>query len=408
MSEIALVSARKARLESSANKGSAQAKTALQLAEHPNKFLSTVQIGITMVGVLTGMFGGDELTESLAVTLAQIEWMRSFAHTAAVIIVVAIITFCSIVFGELIPKRIGMTYPETIAKKMAIPMKSLSIIAMPFVWLLTKTTELFIKFFGIRRTSESKVTEEEIKAIIQEGKDDGEIEAIEQDIVERVFLLGDRRINTLMTPRSQVQMLNTNDNIQQVHSLIADELHSIYPAYDGDKDNIVGVIKLKDLFINQKNEQLLLRSIVTEANFVLENLTAYQVLEKFKKSHTHYGIIIDEYGQMQGIITLNDLLESLVGYVSDFYKDDYMLQQRDDKSWLVDGHYPLPDFLHHFDMEDLVNDFEFDTVAGLIFNELGKIPKQGDKLKWRNFEFEIVDMDGTRIDKIIVVDKNSA
>lgn len=402
MSEIALVSSRKARLENSANKGSRQAKAALQLAEHPNKFLSTVQIGITMVGILTGMFGGDEMTEPLAAALAQIEWLAPAAHGIAVTVVVACITFCAIVFGELIPKRIGMTYPETIAKKMAIPMRTLSSITLPFVWLLTKTTELFIKTFNIKASSESKVTEEEIKAIIQEGKEGGEIEEIEQDIVERVFLLGDRRINTLMTPRNQVRMLNVNQTLQEVSAAVAEELHSVYPAYDDDKDNIVGIIKLKDLFSNQRNEQMLLRAIVSEANFVLENLTAYQVLEKFKQSHTHYGIIIDEYGQMQGIITLNDLLESLVGYASDFYKDDYVLQKRDDGSWLVDGHYPFPDFLHNFDLEDLVNDYEFDTVAGLIFNEMGKIPKQGDHLAWRNFDFEIIDMDGTRIDKLLV------
>lgn len=402
MSEIALVSSRKVRLENSANKGSKQAKAALQLAEHPNKFLSTVQIGITVVGIMTGMFGGENMTEAVAASLGQIEAIAPFAHGIAVGIVVVSITFCSIVFGELIPKRIGMTYPESIAKRIAIPMRLISTLAMPFVWLLTKTTETVIKLLNIKPSSDSKVTEEEIKAIIQEGKEGGEIEEIEQDIVERVFLLGDRRINTLMTPRSQVFMLDINHRVYEVRDEIAEELHSIYPAYDGDKDNIVGVIKLKDIFMNQKNDQMEMRAIVSEANFVLENLTAYQVLEKFKKSHTHYGIIIDEYGQMQGIITLNDLLESLVGYVSEFDKDDYTLQKRDDGSWLIDGHYPFPDFLYHFDMEDLMNDFEFDTVAGLIFNELGKLPKQGDKVHWRNFEFEIIDMDGVRIDKLML------
>lgn len=405
MSEIALVSAKRVRLENHANKGSRRAKVALDLAEHPNKFLSTVQIGITLVGILTGMFGGDSMSHALSEWLLQFESIAPFAHGVAVSIVVVCITFCTIVFGELIPKRIGMTYPESIAQTMAVPMRFLSWAAMPFVWLLGRTTEGVIRLLNLK-PSDSKVTEEEIRAIIQESKEDGEIEEIEQDIVERVFLLGDRRINTLMTPRSQVLMLDVNHTIAQVRPLIADELHSIYPAYDDDKDNIVGIIKLKDVFVNQAQDDKPLRDLLGEANFILENLTAYQVLEKFKKSRAHYGIIIDEYGQMQGIVTLNDLLESLVGYVSDFDQDDYMLARRDDGSWLIDGHYPFPDFLYHFDLEERTSEFEFDTVAGIIFHELGHLPKQGDKVRWLNFEFEILDMDGVRVDKLLVKVEN--
>ncbi len=252
------------------------------------------------------------------------------------------------------------------------------------------------------QSDESKVTEEEIKAIIQEGKEGGEVQEIEQDIVERVFLLGDRRVSTLMTPRSQVVMLEGNQSMKEVLDIVTNELHSLYPVYEKDKDNVIGVVRLKDLFSNIKKDSVNVKSLVSEANFILEKTSAFQALEKFKESHVHYGIIIDEYGQMQGIITLNDLLESMVGYASDFYNDDYSLVEREDGTWLIDGHYPFHDFLHYFDLEQIDSEVNFDTFGGLILNEMGRIPHQGDKLEWNNFLFEIIDMDGTRIDKVMV------
>lgn len=403
LAEMALVSSRKVRLETAAKKGSQKAKRALELSEHPNKYIPTVQIGITVIGILNGIFSGENLTEYVEKWASQIDFLAPFAHSIGVGVVVAIITFLTIIFGELLPKRIGMTYPETIAKGIAVPMNLLSKITHPFGWLLVKTTDFFIFLFGMKKSDESKVTEEEIKAIIQEGKEVGEVQEIEQDIVERVFLLGDRRVSTLMTPRSQVVMIEGNQTMHDVLDVVTKELHSLYPVYEKDKDNVIGVVRLKDLFSHIRNDSILVKSLVSEANFILEKTSAFQALEKFKESHVHYGIIIDEYGQMQGIITLNDLLEAMVGYASDFYNDDYAIVEREDGSWLIDGHYPFHDFLHFFDLEEVDSEVNFDTLGGLILNEMGKIPHQGDKLEWNKFTFEIIDMDGTRIDKIMVI-----
>jgi len=405
VSEMSLVSAKKIRLESAAKKGSQQAKAALDLSEHPAKFLSTVQIGITIIGILIGIFSGEKVTDEAAAFVSKFEMLRPYSQSLGVGIVVVYVTYFSVLFGELLPKRIGMTYPETIAKKIALPMKIVTRLTYPLGWLLTRTSDLFIYLFKIKVSDESKVTEEEIKAIIQEGKEGGEVQEIEQDIVERVFMLGDRRVSTLMTPRSQVVMLEGNSTIKEILDTVSEELHSVYPIYEKDRDNVVGIVKLKDLFANINNQDIQLKSILTEANFILEKTTAFHGLEKFKESHVHYGIIIDEYGQMQGMITLNDLLESLVGYSSEFYKDDYTLVKRDDGTWLLDGHYPFLDFLHYFEIEDLDEEHNFDTCGGLILNELGKIPAEGDKLEWLNFEMEVLDMDGTRIDKILVKKK---
>jgi len=401
LSEIALVSARKSRLESAAKKGSTKAKLALDLAENPNKFLSTVQIGITVIGILTGVFGGQSIAASLEAVLINIPSVGSLAHGLSVGIVVAVITFFSIVFGELLPKRVGMTYPETIAKNTAGIMKFISLSTAPFVWLLTHFTDLFIKIFHIKATDESKVTEEEIKAIVQEGKEGGEVQEIEQNIVERVFLLGDRMVSTLMTPRSQVLMFEVNEPMIEVKPQVLEEMHSVYPVYEDDKDNLIGVVKLKELVANFDDNNASLKPLVEEANYILEKTTAYQAMEKFKSSKIHYGIIIDEYGQMEGIVTLNDLLEALVGNASEFYQDEFSLEEREDGSWIIDGLYPFPDFLHHFDLTHLQEDLAYDTISGLLYDELGRIPKEGDRLEWKDYFFEILDMDGTRIDKIM-------
>lgn len=407
VSEMSLVAAKRVRLETLAKKGSPQAKAALDLSEHPGKFLSTVQIGITIIGILIGIFSGDKITTSTSALLAKISFLAPYSQSLGVGVVVVCVTYFSVLFGELLPKRIGMTYPETIAKKIALPMKFITKVTLPLGWLLTKTSDMFINLFNIRNTDESKVTEEEIKAIIQEGKEGGEVQEIEQDIVERVFMLGDRRVSTLMTPRSQVVMLEGTLSIAEILPKVSEELHSIYPIYEEDKDNITGIVKLKDLFANINKQQVLLKDITIEAHFVLEKTTAFHALERFKSSKVHYGIVIDEYGQMQGIITLNDLLESLIGYSSEFYSDDYTLHEREDGTWLLDGHYPFPDFLHYFDLEDVEDEeHNFDTCGGLILNELGRIPEEGDKLEWRNFEMEIIDMDGTRIDKILLKKKD--
>jgi putative hemolysin len=402
MSEIALISARKNRLENAAKKGNASAQTALDLANAPNKFLSTVQIGITLIGILTGIFSGDKITSDVKAFYEGIAFLKPYADTLSVGTVVLILTFFSLVLGELLPKRIGLNHPERIAKAVAVPMKYVSIITAPFIWLLTVSTEGLLKILMIKPSADGKVTEEEIKAIIKEGTEGGEVQEIEQDIVERVFHIGDRKVNSLMTHRKYVVMLPLNADKDHVKELMLKELHSVYPVYGENFDDIEGVVNLKNIFSHFDEENFNLAKIMTEAPFIMEQTTAYKALENFKKSGIHYAFVSDEYGDFQGVITLNDILEALVGDASEFYKEDFKLVAREDGSWIVDGHYSLHDFLTYFELDELINDYEVTTVSGLIMTELSFIPKEGQKLIWNNFEFEVLDMDGAKIDKVII------
>jgi putative hemolysin len=402
MSEIALISSRKSRLETAAKKGNKSAKTALDLANSPNKFLSAVQIGITLIGILTGIYSGDKITEDVEYFVSGFEAITPYAHSVAVGIVVVVLTFFSLVLGELLPKRIGLNHPESIAKAMAMPMKIISIITAPFIWLLTTSTEFLLKILQIKPTADGKVTEEEIKAIIKEGTEVGEVQEIEQDIVERVFHIGDRKVNSLMTHRSSMIYLSMDDTLEEIKTKVLDELHSVYPVCEENLDEVVGVVFLKDLFANFEKGNFNLRSIAKEPSYFIEHTSAYKALENFKKTKVHYAFITDEYGVFQGIITLNDILEALVGDAADFDDDEYKLIANEDGSWLVDGQYSLHDFLTYFDMDELTTDYEVTTVSGFIITELGAIPKEGDKLIWNKLEFEAQKMDGVKIDKVLI------
>ena len=402
MSEIALISARKNRLETASKKGNKNAQIALELANSPNKFLSTVQIGITLIGILTGIYSGDKITHDVEIFVAGFDLLKPFSASIAVGIVVVILTFFSLVLGELLPKRIGLNHPESIAKAVAFPMKMVSVITAPFIWLLTHSTDFLLDVLQIKPTADGKVTEEEIKAIIKEGAEVGEVQEIEQDIVERVFHIGDRKINSLMTHRKSVVLLPLHSDKEKVKEFMLKELHSIYPVYGENQDDIVGVVNLKNIFANIDKENFNLPDIMTDAPFMMEHTTAYKALEQFKQTGIHYAIITDEYGDFQGIITLNDILEALVGDASDFYKEDFKLIEREEGIWIVDGHYSLHDFLTFFELDDLINDYEVTTVSGLIMTELSHIPKEGEKLIWQKFELEVIDMDGVTIDKVMV------
>jgi putative hemolysin len=402
MSEIALISARKNRLETAAKKGNTNAKVALDLANSPNKFLSTVQIGITLIGILTGIYSGEKITHDVQGFVAGFQILKPYAESIGVVIVVVVLTFFSLVLGELLPKRIGLNHPESIAKAVALPMKIISQITAPFIWLLTISTDGLLKVLKIKPTADGKVTEEEIKAIIKEGTEGGEVQEIEQDIVERVFHIGDRKVNSLMTHRQSIVYLSLEDTIEVLKNKVLDELHSVYPVCNENMDDVVGVVLLKDLFTSFEKGPFDLKSITKEPVYFIEHTSVYKALENFKKSKVHYALVTDEYGVFQGIITLNDILEALVGDASDFDEDEYQLIAREDGTWLVDGLYSLHDFLTYFDMDELTNDYEVTTVSGLIMTELGNIPKTGEKLIWNKFVIEVIDMDGVKIDKVIV------
>jgi putative hemolysin len=401
MSEIALLSARKARLESQANKGDAEAKAALALANHPDSFLSTVQIGITLIGILTGIFSGEKIKVQIVFWLQSFELTKPYSNTLATVIVVIIITYLSLVLGELLPKRIGLSKPEAIAKAVAGPMKIISAVTFPFIWLLSKSTNFLSKLLRIS-TTDSHVTEEEIKAIISEGTEQGTIEEAEQEIIERVFHLGDRNITSLMTHRTDIMWLDASKTIGMVKKEMTDIIHSVYPVCEGNIEALKGMVSVKDLLLH--SDETILLSIMQQPMYVPENITAYQVLEKFKETKIHHCFIVNEYGSIEGLITLNDILEAIVGDIPQPDEESYEITERADGSLLIDAQIPFYDFLHKIDKTDWIKEAEqdFDTLAGFILHELKKIPTTGNTLLWRGYKFEIVDMDHNRIDKVMV------
>ena len=402
MSEIALVSARKSRLEMMAEKGDKKAESALKLAHNPELFLSAAQIGITLIAILTGVYSGERFSAYLQPYIERIEFLKPYADTIATSIIVIIVTFLSIIFGELIPKRIALLNAEKIAKKAASPMYAFAKATHPIVWLLNKTSNGFFKLFNIKQSKDDSVTEEEIKAIISEGTEAGTIEEEEKEIIERIFHLGDRNITSLMTHRSDILWFDMNDNEEKIREKIIDEPHSIYPICDGDLDDIKGVVSIKDLYVS--DDLTLFKDLMQPALFIPDNNSAYQVMEKFKESKIHSCFIVDEYGSVRGMITLNDILEAIIGDIPQMHNEDYEILKRDDGSFLIDGQIPFYDFLSRFNKTDLLQQDEqqYDTLAGCILHELERIPQSGDKMDWNGFHFEIIDMDGHRIDKVLV------
>ena len=401
MSEIALVSARKARLELDAKRGNKSAQTALKLAGEPDRFLSTIQIGITLIGILTGLYSGEAFAYNLAEVVRHVPVLEPYALGVSKTIIVIIVTYLTLIMGELVPKRIGMGYAERVSMLVAKPMYFLSKLALPFVWLLSKSTSLVIKITGIKANEENKVTEEEIKAIVKEGFDGGEVQEVEQDIVERVFNLGDRNVGSIMTHRSDLVWLDVTDSIEKIREKVQENLFNIYPVASEKFDNIKGVVYLKDLFGRIDEPDFSLEEVIRPAQYLPENQSVYNALEQFKEARVKYGIVTDEFGGIQGIVTLKDIMEGLIGQVPEVGEEAEIVQ-RADGSWLVDGQYNFYDFLEYFDMEDLYAEHAYNTLSGLILEILERVPKTGETLTWLTFEFEIVDMDGARIDKVLV------
>ena len=402
MSEIALVSARKARLESMAAKGDELARRALELSNKPEVFLSAAQIGITLIAILTGVYSGERFSVYLVPFFKKISFLSDYAEGISITIVVIIVTFLSILIGELIPKRFGLLRAEKIAKLVAGPMYFFAKMTHPLVWLLNKISNAFFFVFNIKKSADDAVTEEEIKTMISEGTEAGTIEEEEREIIERVFHLGDRNITSLMTHRSDIIWFDLEDNEEKIKAKIVSEPHSVYPICDGEIDNIKGIVSIKDMYVT--DDRVKFKDVMKPAMFVPENNSAYQLLEKFKQTKQHSCFIVDEYGSMQGLITLNDILEAIVGDIPQPDITDYEVTEREDGSFLVDAQIPFYDFLSRFDKEQWMNEgeHEFDTLAGFILHELERIPHSGDKFDWKGFKFEIIDMDGHRIDKVLV------
>jgi putative hemolysin len=404
MAEIALVSARKSKLELDARRGDKLAQLALENANSPSRILSTMQIGITLIGILTGVYSSDEITHSMTTLLLSLGASPALSNSLALIIVVILVTFVSILIGELVPKRIGLINAEFIAKATARPLRLLALVVYPFAYILTKAGDAILWFMRIKPSLDSKVTEEEIKAMVQEGAEDGEVQEIEQDIVERVFHLGDRKVSSLMTHHSDLEWIDIHDTSEEIRDKMRTELHSVYPVCDDDLDNVLGVVFIKDLFLeNICDADYNIRNQMRPAQFVHETLTAYETLELFKQNKIHYGLVVDEYGSTVGMVTLNDILEALVGDFNEPNPDEPAIIQRDDGSWLADGQMSFYEFAYEFNIQGFdKNKVKFDTLAGLAMSILKHIPKPGEKFIWKEYEFEIVDLDGNRIDKLIV------
>lgn len=402
MSEAAVVSSRKSKLDADSKKGNKTSKRILEVAESPDNFLSTVQIAITAIGLVTGMYTGDNLIKPFADLISKIGLEVEYSEIIARVVVVLVITYVTLVIGELFPKKLALNNPEKIASVIISPMNFLKKLFYPLVWLLSISTQGLMSLFGIEK-KKNTASEEEIKAIVSDSTEGGEVEEVEKEIVERVFSLGDRDVASLMTHRTEFVWLDIDDNLESVKAKLSQHIHYIYPVADKTLDNIVGVVYLKDLF-NKLDTFNSVKEIMREPQYLHESISVYDALETFKENKIHYALVIEEFGMVVGMVTMNNILESLVGNASELETEDDEDEfiEREDGTFLVGGQYSFYDFLSHFDLEELYQDNDFNTLGGLILEQTGTIPKVGEKIMWDRFIFEIVDLDSTRIDKILV------
>jgi putative hemolysin len=408
LSEIAIVSSRKIRLEQLAAQGDKQAQVALELANAPNQILSTVQIGITLIGILAGAYGGANLTEHLANFLKRIPLVAAQSQGMALAIVVLSITYLSLVIGELVPKRLALKHPEKIAKLVAFPLRWLAFLVAPVVNLLSFSTDLVLHLLGIGTTSdEPLVTEEEIKVMIQQGTEAGMFEEVEQDMVEQVLRLGDRRVSTLMTARPEIIWLDLEDSAETNRHKIVNSRHTRFPVCQGSLDEVLGVVQVTNLLAGCfSGEPFELTDSLEQPLFVPESTRGLKMLELFKQSGNHVALVVDEYGVIQGLVTINDILEAIIGEITRLDQEELPQNiQREDGSWLLDGTLLIEDFRDLFDVEELPGEKQgnYHTLGGFVITYLGKIPKAADYFEWQGLRFEVMDMDGNRVDKILVM-----
>ena len=412
MAEMAIISSKRGRLENIAKRGSIGAKLALELALKPTKFLSTVQVGITSTGILTGIFSGKGLVDFLVLHFFDLGLTISTAEILATTIVVVGVTYISLVFGELIPKRIGLNQPEKIASFMAPVMKGISQFTSPLIWLLTNSTDGFLRLFGIKGYIEdSQVTEEEVKELIAQGTNSGIIEEVEQDMMERVLLLGDRSVASLMTNRIEVEGLDINLSKEDLLIKIRDSNHSLFPVCDRELDKVIGILSSKKFLLSLQNEtQKDLRSLLNPVRVVPENMKALAALEEFKANKAKIAVVVDEYGGVQGVLTQSDLFESIVAeHDTPDEENEISIVQRDDNSYLIDALLPFEEFLQYFEIEEVAAEDKagFHSLGGFILHLSKQIPTTGERFNWKHYEFEVVDMDGNRIDKLLLTINDS-
>jgi putative hemolysin len=405
MSELAIVSARKVRLQQLANQGNSRARAAFQLASSPTQFLGTVQVGITLVTIIAGAYGEQIIYNRIYPLL---NFIPVYQVEVVHVISVLTITFIAIILGVLVPKRLALNHPELIASIVALPLKSLVKITYPIVFLLNFFTDTIVRLLGIKPSTEPQITEEEIRVLIEQGTEEGTFEEVEQDMVERVFRLGDRPVSSFMTPRPEIIWLDLVDNITQNREKIIENGYSRYPVCQEGLDNILGIIPVTNLLARSfTGEQMDLTVGLREPIFVPESTRGLKVLELFKQTINHVALVVDEYGVIQGLVTLNDILIEIVGDVpnDDDEEEEPQAVQRDDGSWLLDGMLTMDEFFELFDMEEELESHSRDsyqTLGGLVMTHLGRIPVATDNFEWKDMRFEVMNMDGNRVDKILV------
>ncbi len=406
LSEMAVVSARRNRLAQKAEDGQKGAVIAIELAENPNRFLSTVQIGITLIGILSGAFGGATIAGQIAAEINKLPLLAPYSEGIGVGLVVITITYFSLVLGELVPKRMALNNAEQLAAAVAPPMKTISRIATPFVSLLSGSTNLALRVLGVKLSSDPEVTEEDVRSMIDQGTESGVFEEIEQDMVERILRLGDRSISALMTPRPDMIFFDIDASHEKIQEIISRFPFARFPVIQDTPDHILGIVKSRDLLLQRvEGPHFDLAKAMQQPLFLPEATTALDVLEQFKTTGSEMAIVIDEYGGVLGLVSMNDILEAIVGdVITPGALHEAAAVRREDGSWLFDGMILADDVKKHLDLDELPGEREanYATLGGMIMSQLGRIPTSGDHLEWENIRFEVVDMDGRRVDKVLV------
>ncbi len=400
MSEAALVASRKARLQQRSGDGDKLSGLALKLIEDPNTFLSTTQIGITLIGVLAGAVGGATIAEALAGILINIPYVAPYSESLALGIVVLSITVLSLWLGELVPKRLGLHSPERIARIVAGPMFFMSKLFYPFIKLMSLATNFVLRMIGIKASSEPPITEEELQMLISQGTQAGVFDEAEQDMVEGIFSLSDQRVYSLMTPRTEIVWLDIDDTVEDIRTKIAESDYSRFPVRQDSLETILGIVKSRDLLVQSlSGNEIKLKDQLKPAFFIPETMFASRALEIFKEKGTELLLVIDEFGGVQGLITINDILEEIVGEIE---IEEPQATQRQDGSWLLDGMLEVDEFKEIFNLDSLPHEDEYETLSGFMMVSLGRLPQTADRFEWHDLRFEVMDMDGRRVDKVLV------
>lgn len=404
MSEIAIVSARKARLQAKAQAGHSGAHQALKMAQNPSDVLSTAQIFISLISIVSGVVAGMAVANDLNALFGRLPALSFLNGRVIQIMVIIIITYFQLVIGELVPKRVALNSPEALASFVSIPLLWLTRATRPFVWFLNKSSDLLLFIMRVQPSDDPPVTPDEVKILMEEGKDSGVFEPIKEEMVEQVLSIGDRHINELMTPRPDVVLLDINESPEKLRERIRQSRFSRYPVVDGDEDNIIGIVFTRDILAqNFKGKSLDLLSILREPLILPEGMPVLEVLKRFKSKHSQISIIIDEFGELQGIMTFNDLLEAIVGEVPEpGDTPDPQIEETEEGKWLVDGRFPIEDIKPILDIETFPNEEDnyFHTIGGFLLHYLSRVPKVNDKFEWDDYLFEVVEMNGRRVSKV--------